>query len=529
MYPAELVQSIESLPAARAACQGPPPLSEKVRSQLLQENHPDYQTAAFRHLRVGSSRGTRVAHEVADQLEAASDLNYADLDLNPARSTDVLVLGSGGAGLIAALSAASMGAKVLLATKLGIGNSNTIMALGGMQASVADGDSTLRHFADTMLAGKSKGKPGLVRTMVEDGPRVVEWLRQLGVDFDRDETGNFSTRKAGGLSAPRILSVGDFTGLNILKALKDEIRCHPNIELMEFSPAVELTTSKFGECNGAVLFRLPIKRYLTVSAKAVVLATGGSGRLHVQGYPTSNNFGATGDAVALAYRAGVDLVDLDSFQYHPTGLVFPHHMVGMLVSEAVRSHGGQLRNNRGERFIAELETRDLCSSAIINECKQGRGIRTPGGLSGVWLDTPQLEEAKGKGFLRKKLPHLYKQMLRIGINITKQPLLIYPTLHYQNGGVVIDEKAETKVPGLYVAGEAAGGIHGHNRCMGNSLLDIFVFGRRAGLAAAKRMHDSPGQATLGHVTRFNQELTSRRISNLARSPALFPEFISNRL
>ena len=529
MYPPELVQSIESLPAARAECQGPPTLSEKSRNKLLRDNHPDLQAAAFRHLRVGSSRGTRVAHEIADQLEAASDLAYADLDLDPACSTDVLVLGSGGAGLIAALSAASLGAKVLLATKLGVGNSNTIMALGGMQASVGDGDSTLRHFADTMLAGKSVANPSLVRTMVEDGPRLVEWLRQLGVDFDRDESGNFSTRKAGGLSAPRIISVGDFTGLNILKVLKDEIRCHPNIELLEFSPAVELTTNKFGECNGAVLFSLPIRRYTTVSAKAVVLATGGGGRLHVQGYPTSNNFGATGDAVALAYRAGVDLVDLDSFQYHPTGLVFPHHMVGMLISEAVRSHGGQLRNNRGERFIPELETRDLCSSAIINECKQGRGVRTPGGNQGVWLDTPQLEEVKGKGFLRKKLPHLYKQMMRTGINITKQPLLIYPTLHYQNGGVVIDEKAETKVPGLFVAGEAAGGIHGHNRCMGNSLLDIFVFGRRAGLAAAKKMHDTPGNPTLEHVSKFHGELKSLRISNVARSPALFPEFISNKL
>jgi succinate dehydrogenase / fumarate reductase flavoprotein subunit/L-aspartate oxidase len=268
---------------------------------------------------------------------------------------------------------------------------------------------------------------------------------------------------------------------------------------------------------------------MTVSAKAVVLATGGGGRLHVQGYPTSNNFGATGDAIALAYRAGVELVDLDSFQYHPTGLVFPHHMVGMLVSEAVRSHGGQLRNDRGERFINELETRDLVSSAIINECKQGRGIKTPDGRSGVWLDTPQLEESKGSGFLRKKLPDLYKQMMRTGINITKQPLLIYPTLHYQNGGVVIDEKAETRVPGLFVAGEAAGGIHGHNRCMGNSLLDILVFGRRAGLAAAKKMHDSPGQLSLGHVSHFQRELKNLRISNLARSPALFPEFISNRL
>jgi len=529
MYPDDLKQKIRQIETSREQRPSPAPLDYDAKQRLLEDFHPDHQATAFRNLRVGASRGLKVAHEIADQIESASDLDYAAIDLEPAHEADVLVIGGGGAGIAAALSAATMGARVILATKFGLGNSNTIMALGGMQVAVDETDSTWRHFADTLIAGQFAGRRSLVKTMVEDGPRVVEWLRQLGVNFDRDDSGNLAVRKAGGLTAPRIISVGDHTGLNILKVLKDEIRLHQRIDLLEFSPAVELTSNEFGECNGAILYHLPVKRYQAVRAKAVILATGGSGRLHVQGYPTSNNFGATGDAVPLAYRAGAELVDLDSFQYHPTGLVYPDFMVGMLVSEAVRSSGAHLLNAANERFVDELETRDVCSAAIIRECREGRGVRTPGGRLGVWLDTPQLEKSKGKGFFRKKLPHLYKQMRRVNIDITRSPLLVYPTLHYQNGGIVIDEKGGTAVPKLYVAGEAAGGIHGRNRCMGNSLLDIFVFGRRAGLAAARQIHDNPGRLTLNHVHKFQAELKSLRISNVSRSPTLFPDFISNKL
>lgn len=497
--------------------------------ELLARYHPDYREAAFRNLRVGANRGDRTTHEIADLLEAFSDLDHSKINLRPEYDTDVLVLGGGGAGVTAALFAEGMGARVILATKLRLGNSNTIMALGGMQASVHGSDTPVRHFADTMAAGKFAGKKKLVKTMVEDGPGIVKWLLELGVDFDRDGDGNLAAKMAGGISAPRIISIGDYTGLNIMKVLKDEIRQVDGIDVFEFTPAVELTTNEFGECNGAVLYDLGRKRHFVVRARAVVLATGGSGRLHMQGFPTSNNFGATGDAIVLAYRAGARLEGVDSFQYHPTGIMFPEHMVGVLITEAVRSLGAQLVNAKGERFVNELETRDVCAAAIIRECERGNGARTPSGTAGIWLDTPLIEESQGEGFLKSRFPSLYRHFMRVKINISKRPLLIYPTLHYQNGGILIDEKGETTVKNLFTAGEAAGGIHGRNRAMGNSLLDIFVFGRRAGLAAAKRKYNDPGNVTLNHVHRYYDRLKSLRISTTAKSPTLFPEFIVNKL
>lgn len=531
MYPDYMLDSMEAVTATREnrKTEAPERLSDEACRALLATYHPDYREAAFRNLRVGVNRGERTTHEIADLLEAFSDLDYSKIDLRPECETDVLVLGGGGAGVTAALFAERMGARVILATKLRLGNSNTIMALGGMQASVDEKDSPLRHFADTMVTGKFAGRRELVKVMVEDGPRIVKWLLDTGVDFDRDEAGNLTTRKAGGMSTPRIISIGDHTGLNIMKVLKDEVGKRDSIEVSEFTPAVELTTNEFGACNGAVLYDLGRKRHFVVRAKSVILATGGSGRLHMQGFPTSNNFGATGDALVLAYRAGARLEGMDSFQYHPTGVMFPEHMVGVLVTEAIRSLGGHLVNARGERFVNELETRDVCAAAIIRECESGNGVSTRFGKVGVWLDAPLLEEAQGKGFLRKRFPSLYRHFMRVRIDISKQPLLVFPTLHYQNGGILIDGNGETSVGNLFVAGEAAGGIHGRNRAMGNSLLDIFVFGRRAGMAAAKKICSEPGNATLNHVYRYYDRLKSLRISSVAKSPTLFPEFIVNKL
>ncbi len=531
MYAEYLIEPLEKAAATRKKRkeQTLGKFSDQEKSELLKGYHPDYKDSAFRNLRIGANKGDRVTHEVADLLEAFSDLDYSKIDLVPEYTTDVLVLGGGGAGVTAALFAESVGARVLLATKLRLGNSNTIMALGGMQASVAENDSLIKHFADTMLAGQFAGKRSLVKTMVEDGPGIVKWLLDIGVNFDRDASGNLATKKAGGLSSARILSIGDHTGLNIMKVLKDELRKSDRIEISEFTPAVELTTNEAGECNGAILFDLGRKRFFAVKAKAVILATGGAGRLHNQGFPTSNNFGATGDAVVLAYRAGARMEGLDSFQYHPTGVMFPDHMVGVLVTEAIRSLGAHLVNVHGERFVNELETRDVVASAIIQECQIGNGVKTQSGRVGVWLDIPVLEETREKGFLKKRFPSLYKQFMRVKIDVTKSPLLIYPTLHYQNGGVLIDEKGESSVQNLFVAGEAAGGIHGRNRAMGNSLLDIFVFGRRAGIAAAKRKHNEPGNATLNHVHRYYDSLKALRISNVSKSPTLFPEFIVDKL
>ncbi|WP_297444320.1 FAD-binding protein [Desulfurobacterium sp.] len=528
MYSGNLLESIELVEKTRESRekQQLPLLCDEEKSQLLSSFHPDYRLSGFRTLRVGVNKGDRTVHEIADLLEAFSSFDYREVNLeSPDIETDVLVLGGGGAGITAALFAHSAGAKVILATKLRLGNSNTIMALGGMQASVSEDDSPIRHFADTMVAGKFQGRRELVKAMVDDGPLIVKWLLELGVNFDRDEKGNLLTKRAGGSTAPRILSIGDYTGLNIIKILKDEIRNRPDIEILEFAPAVELTTNEFGECNGAILFDLERKRFVLVKAKSVILATGGSGRLHIQGFQTSNNFGATGDAIVLAYRAGAKLEGLDSFQYHPTGIVYPDHMVGVLVTEAIRSLGAHLVNAKGERFINELETRDVVAAAMIKECEEGRGVETPSGRIGVWLDTPVIEEKHGKGFLKKKFPALFRMFMRVKINIEKQLLLVYPTLHYQNGGILIDEKGETTVKNLFVAGEAAGGIHGKNRLMGNSLLDIFVFGRRAGLAAARRKYSEPGRQTLSHLERYYQELKSLRITTVAKTPRIFQEYI----
>ena len=531
MYPDILIAQLDLVNASREQRKALAlaPVTAQDKAALLKQHHPDYRDSGFRDLRIGANKGDRVTHEFADLLESFSSLDHSGISLEPEVTTDVLVLGGGGAGVTAALFAANQGARVLLATKLRLGNSNTIMALGGMQAAVTEQDSPVKHFADTMSAGGFAGNRQLVRALVEDAPAIVAWLLQIGVNFDREANGDLAARMAAGMSAPRILSIGDHTGLNLMKVLKDELRKSERVELSEFTPAVELTTNDTGACNGAILYDLDRRRHFVVKARAVILATGGAGRLHNQGFPTSNNFGATGDAIVMAYRAGARMDGLDSFQYHPTGVMFPEHMVGVLVTEAIRGLGAHLVNARGERFINELETRDVVAAAIIRECASGNGVRTPSGKTGVWLDMPVLEELCGQGTLRKRFPALFKKFMRVRIDVAKRPLLVYPTLHYQNGGVLIDAAGESTIRNLFVAGEAAGGIHGRNRAMGNALLDIFVFGRRAGLAAAGRMGQHPGKPTLKHVADYYGRLKSLRISSVAKSPTLFPEFIVDKI
>jgi succinate dehydrogenase / fumarate reductase flavoprotein subunit/L-aspartate oxidase len=294
---------------------------------------------------------------------------------------------------------------------------------------------------------------------------------------------------------------------------------------LEFSAAVELLSDGHGACTGAVLRDLDNKRFVVVSAKTVILATGGIGRLHIQGFPTSNHYGATGDGLAMAYRMGAKLLQVDTFQYHPSGAVYPEQLIGALVTEGIRSEGGHLVNAKGDRFVNELDTRDVVSSSIIRECEEGRGIRTMTGRVGVWLDTPLLEVEHGPGTVAKHFPAMVKQYQRYGIDIAKDPVLIYPTLHYQNGGVQIDVHGESNVKNLFVAGEASGGLHGRNRLMGNSLLDLMVFGKQAGLAAAQRAKSMPqGKLTLDHLVRFRAEARRHSASTDVVSPMLFPTY-----
>lgn len=500
-----------------------PKYSPAERDTLIKKYHPDFRENAYRSIKFGPNKGESTVRELATLLEGNSPVP-ADLDLTPAHTVDVLVVGGGGAGCAAALHAYTQGAKVLLATKLRLGDSNTVMAQGGIQVAITNEDSPVQHFLDTLKGGHMKNDHQLLKVMVEEGPSIAKWLLDLGVLFDRDADGNLHVKKGGGSSKPRLLTCSDYTGLEIMRVLKDEV-LNQKIQIMEFSAAVELLSDGNGVCTGAVLQDLDNKRFMVVAAKTVILATGGIGRLHIQGFPTSNHYGATGDGLAIAYRMGAKLLQIDTFQYHPSGAVYPEQLIGALVTEGIRSEGGHLVNAKGERFVNELDTRDVVSSSIIRECEEGRGIRTMSGRIGVWLDTPLLEVEQGPGTVAKHFPAMVRQYERFGIDIAKDPVLIYPTLHYQNGGVQIDVNSESGVRNLFVAGETSGGLHGRNRLMGNSLLDLMVFGKRAGLTAAARAASmKQGKLTLEHVKRFREEARKHGASSDITSPMLFPAY-----
>ena len=499
-----------------------PKYSPADRDHLIKKYHPDFRESAYRSIKFGPNAGEMTVRELAALLEGESPIP-ADLDLKPDYTTDVLVIGGGGAGCAAALHAQAQGANVMLATKLRLGDSNTVMAQGGMQIAVTDEDSPVTHFLDTLKGGHMKNDHDLLKTMVEEGPSIAKWLLSLGVLFDRDADGNLHVKKGGGSSKPRLVTCSDYTGLEIMRVLKDEV-LNRKIQLLEFCAAVELL-SENGTCTGAIFKDLDNKRWVVVAAKVVILATGGIGRLHIQGFPTSNHYGATGDGLAMAYRMGARLMHIDTFQYHPSGAVYPEQLIGALVTEGIRSEGGQLVNAKGDRFVNELDTRDVVSSSIIRECEEGRGIRTMSGRIGVWLDTPLLEVEQGPGTLAKHFPAMVLQYERFGIDIAKDPVLIYPTLHYQNGGVKIGVNGESDVQNLFVAGEASGGLYGRNRLMGNSLLDLMVFGKRSGTTAASRATSmQQGRLTLDHLTRFRSESKKHGVSSSVVSPMVLPAY-----
>ncbi|MCA9479347.1 MAG: FAD-binding protein, partial [Nitrospira sp.] len=383
-----------------------PKLSPAERDALIKKYHPDHRTHAYRPIKFGPNAGEKTVAEVATLLEGDSPIP-SNFTLHPEYHVDVLVVGGGGAGCAAALHAHAEGANVLLATKLRLGDSNSVMAQGGMQIAVAPDDSPVQHFLDTLKGGHMKNDHQLLKVMVEEGPSIGKWLLELGVLFDRNEDGNLHVKKGGGSSKARLVTCSDYTGLEIMRVLKDEV-LNQQIPLLEFAAVVELLSDGKGACTGAVLKDLDNNRLIVVAAKTVILATGGIGRLHIQGFPTSNHFGATGDALVLAYRMGVPLVQIDTFQYHPSGGIFPEQLVGALVTEGIRSEGGHLVNAKGERFVNELDTRDVVSSSIIRECEEGRGVRTASGRVGVWLDTPLLDVEHGPGTLDKHFPAMVR-------------------------------------------------------------------------------------------------------------------------
>ena len=310
-----------------------------------------------------------------------------------------------------------------------------------------------------------------------------------------------------------------------MRTLRDEV-INRGIPVVEFTSAVELIKDEKGQVAGAVLLNMETEDYMVAKAKTVIIATGGAGRLHYQNFPTSNHYGATADGLVLGYRAGAPLLYQDTIQYHPTGVAYPAQIYGALVTEKVRSLGAMLVNAEGEAFMHPLETRDVAAASIIRECTdRHKGVETPLG-SGVWLDTPMIEKLGGEGTIEKRIPAMLRMYMNYDIDMRKVPILVYPTLHYQNGGLEIGGDGFTKaISNLLVAGEAVGGIHGRNRLMGNSLLDIIVFGRNAGKAAAARAKEVElGTMSLSHIEKYAEELKEAGVESEDVSPLLLPKY-----
>jgi succinate dehydrogenase / fumarate reductase flavoprotein subunit len=397
---------------------------------------------------------------------------------------DVLIIGAGGAGLRAAIEALAQGAKVGVVCKSLLGKAHTVMAEGGLAAAMcnvdkADGWQT--HFRDTMNGGKRLNNWRMAQLHALEAPDRVRELEQWGALFDRTESGDILQRAFGGHTFKRLCHVGDRTGLEMIRTLQDR-----GVQL-GFDVCMECTVTKLLKNGGAVAgafgYWRESGRFVVFKAKSVVIATGGIGK---SWRVTSNSWECTGDGMALAYDAGAELLDMEFVQFHPTGMVWPPGVQGILVTEAVRGEGGILRNKNGERFMEkydpkrlELSTRDVVARSIYTEVKEGRG--SPHG--GAFLDISH----KPPEYVKRKLPSMYHQFKELAdVDITKGPMEVGPTCHYVMGGIRVDaETGRASVPGLYAAGEAAGGMHGANRLGGNSLSDLLVFGRRAGLAAAQ--------------------------------------------
>jgi succinate dehydrogenase / fumarate reductase flavoprotein subunit len=427
---------------------------------------------------------------------------------------DVIVVGAGGAGLRAAIESSALGAKTALVCKSLLGKAHTVMAEGGIAAALAhvdpqDGWQT--HFKDTMKGGQFLNHWRMAQLHAEEAPERVRELERWGAVFDRTKDGRILQRAFGGHTYKRLAHVGDRTGLELIRTLQDR-GVHQGIDVFMECTIIGLLKDE-GRIAGAVGYWRETGRFVVFRAKAIVLATGGYGKAW---RVTSNSWEYTGDGHALAYEAGAELIDMEFFQFHPTGMVWPPGVMGILVTEGVRGEGGILRNSQGERFMwrylpedkrkdfaespeeaqrwldatlagqqtdarrpPELSTRDNVARAIYTEVKEGRG--TP--HHGAWLDISYQDAER----VKKKLPSMYHQFKDLAdVDITKTPMEVGPTAHYAMGGIRVDpETAQSTVPGLFAAGECSGGMHGANRLGGNSLSDLVVFGRRAGMGAAE--------------------------------------------
>jgi succinate dehydrogenase / fumarate reductase flavoprotein subunit/L-aspartate oxidase len=389
-------------------------------------------------------------------------------------SVDVLVIGSGASGLAAAVSAARAGARVALASKGSLQSCNSAKAQGGIQAAFGADDSPEQHAQDVGRSSHETADRRLVDVLPGEAPAAIKWLEELGVEFTR-ENGGYRLAKCGGASRKRLLQVGDRTGHAITSALRDaveqsSVQTFPKAPLSGLEPTANGWRASCGEH--------------VIDAGAVVLAAGGRCyRVAAErGELSTNHPGATGEVTQIALDLGAESRDLDALQYHPNGGAWPPNMQGYSIPETTRAYGASLLNAEREEFTDPLGPRDEVSQAIFDEVAAGRGVETPDGRPAVYLDTTRIAEADAN----VSLPYMLRRYRAAGVDPLKEPILTYPVLHYQNGGLVIDEHAETTLEGVYACGEIAGGTHGRNRMMGNSLLECTVFGRRAGAAAAEK-------------------------------------------
>ena len=423
--------------------------------------------------------------------------------------SDVLVLGAGGAGLRAALEARERDASVVVVSKSLLGKAHTVMAEGGIAASVANVDSKDNwkvHFSDTMVEGAYLGDWEMVEKLVKEAPDRVYELERYGALFDRTHDGKIMQRAFGAHTYRRLCHVGDKTGLEMIRTLEDRI-LHMDVKVMDEVVVTRLFISD-GTASGALGLSMRDGRFILFSCKSIIIATGGAGRIFKV---TSNSWETNGDGMSLAYGVGIPLQDMEMVQFHPTGMVYPSDARGILVTESVRGEGGILLNSKGERFMLrysperkELDARDVVARAIYKEIIECRGTKH----GGVYLDISH----KGRAFILKKLPGMYDQFMSFaGIDITKEMMEVAPTVHYFMGGIRVDPStSETSVKGVFAAGEVAAGVHGANRLGGNSLADILVFGRRAGASAAEhadgsaqnRIDDADVERAIGSVEAY---------------------------
>jgi aspartate oxidase len=406
-------------------------------------------------------------------------------------SFDVLVIGSGASGLAAAVSAERAGARVAIATKTTLQACNSAKAQGGIQAAFSADDSPAIHAEDVMRSSHDTANPRLVDVLTSEAPSAIHWLEENGVEFTRQGSsgpngrghsvnGGYRLARCGGATRKRLLQVGDRTGHAITKALRETYEASDGVEL----PHHELVALAPAESGWTVTCRQKDGSTVQLAAATIVLSAGGRcyREAEERGELSTNHPNATGESTRIALEAGAEARDLDALQYHPNGGAWPDTMQGYSIPETTRAYGAVLLNAEGEEFTDSLGARDAVSQAIFEEVEKGKGVSTPDGRPAVWLDTTRIAPADAE----ISLPYMLRRYRRAGIDPLAEPILTYPVLHYQNGGLVIDENAETTLEGVFACGEIAGGTHGRNRMMGNSLLECTVFGRRAGKAAAEK-------------------------------------------